>query len=191
MGRIDTFPNLSRKPHIAAAFIHLYAVRKTNKKKKQVKVKEGKTREKSEWFSLFLKKISIGVTAREARFYVKYPGCGGLADDSLSYDSGKEAGPVIATSVSGCPGGWYPSAESFRTLFGSLERRVSAAPDFYAPSACGCERGPRDKWEVVFCGWKKIKNQPTAASMNNGSNRTIDPSCLDKPPLAMDIILSE
>lgn len=30
-----------------------------------------------------------------------------------------------------------------------------------------------------------------AASMNNGSNRSIDPSCTDQPPLAIDIILSE
>lgn len=27
--------------------------------------------------------------------------------------------------------------------------------------------------------------------MNNGSNRSIDPSCTDKPPLAIDIILGE
>lgn len=34
-----------------------------------------------------------------------------------------------------------------------------------------------------------VENRP--ASMNNGSNRTIDPSCTDQPPLAIDIILSE
>lgn len=34
-----------------------------------------------------------------------------------------------------------------------------------------------------------VENRP--ASMNNGSNRSIDPSCTDQPPLAIDIILSE
>lgn len=30
-----------------------------------------------------------------------------------------------------------------------------------------------------------------AASMNNGSNRSVAPGCTDPPPLAIDIIVSE
>lgn len=34
-----------------------------------------------------------------------------------------------------------------------------------------------------------VENRP--ASMNNGSNLSVDPSCTDEPPLAIDIIVSE
>lgn len=68
----------------------------------------------------------------------------------LSYDSGEEAGPAIATSVSGCPGGRYTSVESWTTLFGSLERPVSADPDFYATSVCECKQARALYLQVSF-----------------------------------------
>lgn len=53
------------------------------------------------------------------------------------------------------------------------------------------QRSGRWSNNVVYPGQETTRSRPTVASMNNQSNITIDPRCMEKPPLAMDIILSE
>lgn len=81
-----------------------------------------------------------------------------------------------------CPAGILdaPSVKSVRAKFRDGEQLLSLSGTEAAQEA-GVE-------QRLFGGGN---NKPPAASMNNQSNFTIDPSCRDKPPLAVDIILSE
>lgn len=112
------------------------------------------------------------------------------------YDSGTEAGPGgggVATSVLGgvlqggeescllpCRSPRHTIRQSVRAKFRDGEQLLSLSGTEAAQEA-GVE-------QRLFGGGN---NKPPAASMNNQSNFTIDPSCRDKPPLAVDIILSE
>ncbi|XP_019942886.1 organic solute transporter subunit alpha [Paralichthys olivaceus] len=68
--------------------------------------------------------------------------------------------------------------------FGHLERRGESAAQTLRTSVD--TRGTSGT--SCCCLWREIRRHHPA--MNNGSNRTIDPSCRGKPPFAIDIIVN-
>lgn len=98
----------------------------------------------------------------------------------LPYDSGTEAGPAVASVFGGRTTG------TFCTKFEHAVWQEEIYSFFLRTELL---RVSRHTEVHRFSAQRTIR--PTIASMNNGSNITMDPRCRDKPPLAIDIILSE